>query len=198
MQPETDGLEELVRYYRPGSDDPEGLIRLFFSDEHVHGFVYFIGVVINDEIERVKIGYSRDVDKRLATLVAENAYPLRVLGVLPAKPDREFILHRAFREFRLHGEWFEYVEPIKDLVKIAEPFKKKVKRIEIVKLTIRKHGERFLLAEVETNTPFFVAGCMEEAKILHAEYNNKPRKKVLQAAKVFGVHKGGTLLTARF
>lgn len=59
--------------------------------------------------DTVKIGCSRDVAARLATLQISNAAPLQLLGVTP---ESESTLHRQFAEHRLHGEWFRLAPAI--------------------------------------------------------------------------------------
>lgn len=54
----------------------------------------------------VKIGKTRDVDKRLAALQTANPLPLRVIGKMPG--DHERRLHHHLRMQRRSGEWFEW------------------------------------------------------------------------------------------
>lgn len=77
-------------------------------------WVYFI----HDGWSRVKIGWSVDVDKRLASLQSANAEPLTLLRVLEGGPATERWLHRRFAAERLHGEWFSYHE---DMLTVVPP-----------------------------------------------------------------------------
>jgi len=80
------------------------------------GFVYFIET---EDSAYVKIGFSRDVRKRLATL--QIAYPcvFRLLGWIPGDLKTERRLHRTLAQHRHNGEWFRNN---KDVRKAIESF----------------------------------------------------------------------------
>jgi hypothetical protein len=67
------------------------------------GFVYFIET---EDRAYVKIGFSMDVRKRLATL--QIAYPcvFRLLGWMPGDLKTEKRLHHTLAQHRHNGEWF--------------------------------------------------------------------------------------------
>lgn len=73
------------------------------ADEMIEG-VYLIQAQPSGA---VKIGYSKDVYRRLASLQTANAETLSVVGVLDLDMDGEKALHKRFRHFRLSGEWFQ-------------------------------------------------------------------------------------------
>lgn len=55
---------------------------------------------------RVKIGTSGDLKKRLQTLRATSSSKLKVVLVLQGAYETEAIYHERFAKYRLHGEWF--------------------------------------------------------------------------------------------
>ncbi len=68
------------------------------------GSIYFIEAV---GIDRVKIGFSQDVPKRLRKLQASSPVPLRVIKQVQGSIESEQVLIRVFEKYRVHGEWFE-------------------------------------------------------------------------------------------
>lgn len=56
----------------------------------------------------VKIGTAGEVDKRAASLGTASPVPLEVLWTTPGDHTLEKALHEEFKEFRLHGEWFDF------------------------------------------------------------------------------------------
>lgn len=81
--------------------------------------IYFIQVGENGLI---KIGYSRNPDKRLETIQSNNHEILNPLGKIPGSLQREKEIHDDLKEFRHKGEWFkpthevlEYIEAIKQV-----------------------------------------------------------------------------------
>lgn len=78
-------------------------------------FVYFIA----SDDAHVKIGYTGDIDQRLASL--QNATPakLRVLAMMHGAVAVERELHEAFGAFRIHGEWFRREGALAELLENA-------------------------------------------------------------------------------
>lgn len=68
-------------------------------------YVYLIG---GPEIPLVKIGRSTDVMGRLAAIQRMSPVKLTVLWQTEGGADLETSLHRWFRGWRSHGEWFEF------------------------------------------------------------------------------------------
>lgn len=71
------------------------------SDERV----YVIG---SPGISVVKIGWTSNLPKRLATLRHMSPVPLNVLWSTPAADGMEYGLHGLFADIRSHGEWFDF------------------------------------------------------------------------------------------
>lgn len=69
--------------------------------------IYFIR---RGEDGPVKIGFTTNLDKRLASLQGGNAEKLTVIRTMDGDKETERVLHGYFADQRLHGEWFEYSE----------------------------------------------------------------------------------------
>lgn len=67
-------------------------------------FIYF---VFSPRMRAIKIGYSRDVDGRIAALQTSAPDKLEVLAIIPGSMKDERGLHTLFAAQRLSGEWFE-------------------------------------------------------------------------------------------
>ena len=72
--------------------------------------VYFIQCL--DENRFIKVGMTRNVEKRLETLQIGNPYELKILAVIPCTSDKrarrtEREVHKYFDHLRVRGEWFE-------------------------------------------------------------------------------------------
>lgn len=65
--------------------------------------IYFIQ---QGEVGPIKIGWSKNVRSRIATLKTASPYRLRLLLVLKGEEHDERRLHDWFHEERLNGEWF--------------------------------------------------------------------------------------------
>lgn len=55
---------------------------------------------------KIKIGYSKDVLKRLTDLSNMASSPVELIAVLPGDREFERHLHQTFKPDRIHGEWF--------------------------------------------------------------------------------------------
>lgn len=66
--------------------------------------IYIIGAV--DNPEAVKIGWSKDVFKRLSVFQISNHKKLTVLRIIDCCQAAEKWLHARYRHHRLDGEWF--------------------------------------------------------------------------------------------
>jgi excisionase family DNA binding protein len=73
------------------------------------GFVYVIKAK-----NRVKIGYAKDVAKRLATLQTASPHRLVVVVHFPGNIEMERRLHARFAKHRSTGEWFTIHQNIRD------------------------------------------------------------------------------------
>lgn len=56
----------------------------------------------------VKIGFARDLKKRVESLSTGCPHPLKVVGYVPGPIALEKELHARFSKFRVRGEWFLY------------------------------------------------------------------------------------------
>lgn len=54
----------------------------------------------------VKIGYTRNIDQRLAQLRMHSPTPVHAVALLRGGQQLESALHARFGEYRIHGEWF--------------------------------------------------------------------------------------------
>ena len=80
----------------------------WMEGSEVTGYVYFI-----QGGKYVKIGYTEnpDISKRLGELQTGCPFPLKVIGSIPANRSLEWYLHRIYRQWRTHGEWFRISAP---------------------------------------------------------------------------------------
>lgn len=77
------------------------------------GFVYFVQA---GERGPIKIGWTQDVDRRIAELQTANAKKLILLGTLPGTLDTEASFHARFSHLRLEAEWFQDSEEIRKVL----------------------------------------------------------------------------------
>ena len=82
------------------------------SSSQYDGYIYFIQSVNGGNI---KIGYSNNPQKRLATFQTAQADRLVILGLMPGDIRYEKQLHRQFAKYRIRGdgEWFQ---PSSDII----------------------------------------------------------------------------------
>lgn len=80
---------------------PQPLLTVQQAAENPTGFVYFARTR-----KAIKIGYAKDVAKRVAALQVGNANKLRVVLELPGTERDERQIHWLFEEHRMRGEWF--------------------------------------------------------------------------------------------
>lgn len=78
------------------------------------GYVYFIQRGLDGP---VKIGWSQDVDRRLAELQTANAEPLSVIGMTPGRMCDEGALHKKFAHLRMEAEWFRDAPELREYLK---------------------------------------------------------------------------------
>lgn len=60
----------------------------------------------------IKIGGTKNLDRRMAALRSGSPTPLALLGTVAHVDWPEAVLHRRFADAREHGEWFRPVEPL--------------------------------------------------------------------------------------
>lgn len=75
------------------------------------GFVYFI-IEEHSEGSKVKIGYSKDPEKRLKQLKTGNSNTLYIIKTIPGTTKDEIKYHKLFLAYKvpLSREWF-YLTP---------------------------------------------------------------------------------------
>lgn len=78
------------------------------SDDHL----YFI----SNGNDSIKIGRSKDVDKRVSYLQTSNHAKLEILCVIEYRGFLEPIIHSCFSEERIRGEWFADCDRIRDFI----------------------------------------------------------------------------------
>src|SRR5262245_20438799 len=62
--------------------------------------------------DAIKIGVTRDVERRLRALATGSAVPLELLPTLPGGRRLEKKLHQRCRRFHVRGEWFKADEAL--------------------------------------------------------------------------------------
>lgn len=80
-------------------------------------FVYFIH---DDSDGLVKIGFARDVYKRLRQLSRAKHSKLRLLGCFRGTRSDELRMHKFFEKERAHGEWFVLSERIARAILVSK------------------------------------------------------------------------------
>ena len=75
------------------------------------GFIYVIRAG-----ERVKVGFSRNVERRLREMQTHSPDDLELVLAVAGSPVLEHELHARFGDLSLRGEWFRYEQPIRDFV----------------------------------------------------------------------------------
>lgn len=83
------------------------------------GFVYFVQSGSGGPI---KIGWSQDVDRRMAELQVGNAHRLIFLGKIAGRMEDESATHAKFAHLRMEGEWFRDAPEVHDYVREAVDF----------------------------------------------------------------------------
>jgi hypothetical protein len=73
----------------------------YLKDFGETGYVYFLRMG-----RAVKIGFTRDVRKRMSAIQSSCPAPTEVLKVIPGVVNTERYFHEHFAEYRLSGEWF--------------------------------------------------------------------------------------------
>jgi len=81
----------------------QGVAKPIYWNHNPSGYIYFIQM---DRIGPIKIGYAKDIKKRLISLQISSPYPLKLLCHYKADVEHEKEWHQAFEFIRLKGEWF--------------------------------------------------------------------------------------------
>ena len=86
-------------------------------------------LILNVETQKLKIGVSGNIKRRLDTLIYACGCKLELIYASPLieKPmNLEGKLHELFKEYRSYGEWFTigYSEPLKELKRLEKDYKR--------------------------------------------------------------------------
>lgn len=87
------------------------------------GFIYFV-----TDGTAIKIGFTKDVVKRIGQLQVPHASPLKCLGSISALRYHEKMLHGRFRHLRIKGEWFQLHD---DIIELLDDFTEEGRLIEM-------------------------------------------------------------------
>ncbi len=74
------------------------------------GFVYF---ALAKDFDAVKIGHTSNVEGRMQSLQTGCPCEIELLFAVPGDRNDERGLHQKFAKYRIHGEWFHDVGPIR-------------------------------------------------------------------------------------
>jgi hypothetical protein len=80
------------------------------------GMIYFVQA---DIVNLIKIGWSREPDRRLTHLQIGSPVKLTMLAAIPGHRSREKKLHYQFHAHRSHGEWFFPAQEILAYIELA-------------------------------------------------------------------------------
>lgn len=72
-----------------------------------HGFIYFLQCD-----SRIKIGFAKDVKRRIADISCACPFPVKLLGTQRGSISEEQALHKRFAAARVTGEWFNFSDDI--------------------------------------------------------------------------------------
>ena len=78
--------------------------------------------------KRVKIGISADVEGRLKWIRQVSPTQVEILCKIKTRSGLESVLHEQFAKYRLHGEWFEFSDEIREYVEKQKGYKPVVHR----------------------------------------------------------------------
>ncbi len=77
------------------------------------GQIYFLEA---EGLNRLKIGFSENLENRMRVVRSHSPVPLKLLKVVRASIETEQILMAVFGKYKLHNEWFEYSATLKSFV----------------------------------------------------------------------------------
>jgi len=83
----------------------------------VREYVYF--AQSNEQSDMVKIGYSKNPEKRIKGLNTGNPYKIKILKKIPGDIAREAGIHELFKDLKTekNNEWFKYTDELKEFIK---------------------------------------------------------------------------------
>lgn len=100
----TEPFEDFVNYLKRKEERNEGL-------------VYVIG---NKSGGFCKIGFTRNVHKRIVEIQIGCPLPLEIFCVVYGTMKTEQLLHKKYKDYRLNGEWFKYEGLLKENIEKTE------------------------------------------------------------------------------
>lgn len=87
--------------------------------EITQGYIYFLQ---HGEDGAIKIGFAKDIEKRIKQIQEISPVPLRLLAKIKGTMMKEAALHNRFKRYRLKNEWFtpasnliEYIEKVNQI-----------------------------------------------------------------------------------
>lgn len=83
------------------------------------GFVYF---VTNPQNETVKIGFSKNLHRRMEVLQTGNDVKLLHYASFAMVPHAERVIHKLFADQRLINEWFKHTDELDQFIECIEDF----------------------------------------------------------------------------
>ena len=81
--------------------------------KHKRGFVYFMRI---DGKGHVKIGFAKEISKRLKQHGTSTPGEPQLVGFIPGTVETEGALHKKYAALCVRGEWFKYAGALKDFV----------------------------------------------------------------------------------
>lgn len=80
---------------------------LILYDEKKRGEIGFIYFIQSENNDLIKIGFTVDLNRRIKMLQNMSPVKLKLLGSQKGSINDERKLHKRFKKYRSHGEWFE-------------------------------------------------------------------------------------------
>lgn len=80
--------------------------------------------------DRIKIGYSADVENRQKELATGAPNKLELIGHIPGRRRDESTIHRYLEAYRTNGEWFTDSEPVRACIGMLLTNQKALKTLE--------------------------------------------------------------------
>ena len=145
MVPSKSDLAKIVHQLLYGSHGPEYTNpRQFLLDEYVAmkdmkadtsksgHLVYFVGSLVYGW---VKIGYTKNIQTRMCDIQVGCPFPIELLHTISTTPENarklEKSMHRQFKGYRLHGEWFKLSDEIRQYITESKDLGQQIKTPDI-------------------------------------------------------------------
>lgn len=69
---------------------------------------YVVYFLLDTKNKAVKVGYAKNLDKRLPAYRTHNSNKLKVIKTIPGTKSREDYIKNHLKAFKIRGEWFRY------------------------------------------------------------------------------------------